>query len=63
MIFRFNYTEHRELFDVFNREGRKRVSLYSQAPSLDTFIDPITKKPNNGVEGCSLGDYYIDYDI
>jgi len=30
---------------------------------LSKFLDPVTNKPNNNADGCSLGQYYIDYDL
>lgn len=55
-VFRFNFTETRELFDVFAPELKYAISEKSRV--IDT-----NEKPVVSAESCETGDYFVDPDL
>lgn len=58
-ILRFNYTENRELFDIYRMIGGELVEAYAPALDLTKFVDS-NNVPNSNADSCSFGEYYDD---
>ena len=55
VILRFNYSETRELFEVFRLTGNKKVEKFNEKTSLADILDVTTYKPN---PNCIYGDFF-----